>query len=278
MTTKPEYFPTVGKIAYEGPESTNPLAFKCYNPDEVIMGKTMKAWLRYAVCWWHSFNGGMGRDPFSFDKTQVRSCDKDDSMETYTERVHAAFEFFSKLGVKYYTFHDLDVAPQGKTIDESQRNLDVITDLMLQKQAETGIKCLWGIQNLFSDIKFKDGGATNPNLVTFAHACAQTRKAMEITKKLGGLNHVFWGGREGFMTPLNTDVRRELDHYAAFLKMVVDYKAKIGADFQLLVEPKPREPTVHHAVARESERLHKRELLAGPPSPLCICSTAPNTW
>eukprot|EP00759_Apiculatamorpha_spiralis_P031185 PhF_6_TR32946/c2_g1_i2/m.48464/K01805/xylA; xylose isomerase len=245
MSTTKEYFPGISKIQYEGPASTNPLAFKSYNPNEVVMGKPMKEWLRYAVCWWHTFNGGMGRDPFSSDKTHLRSWDKDESLETYKERVNAAFEFFSKLGVEYYTFHDIDVAPMGASIEEFERNLDAITDLMLAKQKETGIKLLWGTQNLFSAPMFKDGAATSPDFRVFARACAQTRKMLDITKKLGGENHVFWGGREGFMTQLNTDVRKELDHYAAFLSMVVEYKKKIGATYQLLIEPKPREPTTH---------------------------------
>jgi len=240
-----EYFPGIGKIQYEGPSSTKKLAFKSYNADEVILGKPMREWCRFAVCWWHTFNGGMGRDPFSMDKTHIRPWDKDDSMETFIERVHAAFEFFTKLGVDYYCFHDVDVAPQGANLTEFQKNLDEVTDLMLQKQQETGVKLLWGTQNLFSHIRYKDGASTSPDFNVFASACAQTRKMLETTKKLGGANHVFWGGREGFFCPMNTDVRKELDHMAAFMKMVVGYKKQIGADYQLLIEPKPREPSTH---------------------------------
>lgn len=240
-----EHFPTVEKIAFAGQSSKDPLAFKHYNKDEVVLGKPMKEWCRFAVCWWHTFNGGMGRDPFSFDKTQVRPWDKDDSLDTFLERVHSAFELFVKLGVEYYCFHDTDIAPQGKNLAEFQKNLDIVTDLMLQKQKETGVKLLWATQNMFSHIRYKDGASTSPDINVFAYACAQTKKTLELSKKLGGECHVFWGGREGFMTPLNTDVKRELDHMAAFLKMAVKYKEKIGHNPQFLIEPKPREPTVH---------------------------------
>jgi len=187
-----------------------------------------------------------GRDPFSSDKTHVRFWDKDDTLETYLERVHVAFEFFTKLGVEYYCFHDVDVAPQGASQEEFFKNLDIVTDLMLQKQKETGIKLLWCTQNMFSHNRYKDGASTSPDLDVFAFACAQTKKSLEISKKLGAENHVFWGGREGFQTPLNTDVRKELDHMAAFMKMAVEYKTKIGhKECQFLIEPKPREPTAH---------------------------------
>lgn len=179
------------------------------------------------------------------DKTHLRPWDQDDTLETFTERVNAAFEFFTKLGVDYYCFHDTDVAPQGASLEEFQKNLDIVTDMMLKKQEETGVKLLWGTQNLFSHIRYKDGASTSPDFNVFASACAQTRKMLELGKKLGAGNHVFWGGREGFMSPLNTDVRKELDHMAAFMKMAVAYKEKIGATYQLLIEPKPREPTAH---------------------------------
>lgn len=241
-----EHFPGIRKVEYKGPDCKDPLAFKYYNADEVILGKPMKEWCRFAVCWWHTFNGGMGRDPFSFDKTHQRPWDKDDSLETFKERVNVAFEFFQKLGVEYYCFHDVDVAPQGNSQEEFFQNLDTITDLMLEKQKETGIKLLWGTQNMFSHIRYKDGASTNPDINVFAYACAQTKKMIEISKKLGGANHVFWGGREGFATPHNTDVRMELDNMAAFLKMAVDYKEKIGhGSCQFLIEPKPREPCTH---------------------------------
>jgi len=239
------YFPGIAPIKFEGPESTNPLAFKYYNADEVIMGKTMKEWLRFAVCWWHTFNGQMGTDPFSSMKTHLRPWDKDSSLETFKTRVDVAFEFFTKLGVPYYCFHDTDVSPQGDSLEEFENNLDTITDLLLAKQKETGVKCLWVTQNLFSHTRYTNGAGTSPFFDSFAFGAWQVKKCLEIGKKLGAENHVFWGGREGFQTPLNTDVRAELDTYASLLKMAVDYKKKIGATCQLLIEPKPREPTAH---------------------------------
>lgn len=240
-----EFFPTVKKIQYEGPESTNPLAFKYYNADEEIMGKPMKEWCRFAVCWWHTFNGGMGTDPFSNVRTHLRDWDADNTMATFEKRVDAAFEFFTKLGVEYYCFHDVDVAPQGETLEDFQKNLDRVSDLLLAQQRKTGVKLLWCTQNLFSHPRYKDGAGTAPNFDAFAYGCAQTRKMLEIGKKLGEENHVFWGGREGFQTPLNTKVRHELDSLAAFLKMSLNYKNKIGSTAQMLIEPKPREPTAH---------------------------------
>lgn len=243
-----EHFPSIPNIPFKGPTSSNPLEFKYYNKDEVILGKPMKEWCRFAVCWWHTFNGGMGRDPFSFDKTHLRPWDKegDDSLEAHLQRVDVAFEFFVKLGVEYYCFHDCDVAPQGANLAEFMHNIDVVTDKMLQKQKETGVKLLWATQNMFSNPRYKDGASTSPDVDVFAYACAQTKKMIDVSKKLGGECHVFWGGREGFMTPLNTDVKRELDHMAAFLKMSVDYRNKIGHNkCQFLIEPKPREPCVH---------------------------------
>mmetsp|Transcript_34494 Transcript_34494/g.61032 ORF Transcript_34494/g.61032 Transcript_34494/m.61032 type:complete len:457 (-) Transcript_34494:117-1487(-) len=240
-----EYFPGVSKIKYEGPESLNPLAFKYYNEDEVLMGKTMKEWLRFAVAWWHTFNGGMGTDPFSNVKTHVRSWDKDSSMETFKTRVDVAFEFYSKLGVPYYCFHDVDVSPFGDSLEEYEKNLDMLSDMMLVKQKETGVKLLWATQNCFSHPRYSNGAATSPHFTSFAYACAQAKKCIEIGHKLGAENHVFWGGREGFQTALNTKVRDELDHLAAFLKMCVEHKKKIGATMQFLIEPKAREPTAH---------------------------------
>jgi len=206
----------------------------------------MKDWLRFAVAWWHTFNGQMGTDPFSGIKTHVRDWDKDSSMETFKTRVDVAFEFFQKLGVEYYSFHDVDVSPGFcPTVEEYEKNLDTITDLMLAKQKETGVKLLWGTQNIFSHPRYSNGAATSPNFHTFSWACAQTKKMIEVGHKLGAANHVFWGGREGFQTALNTNVKQEIDNMAAFLKMAVAYKKKIGAKMQFLIEPKAREPTAH---------------------------------
>merc|ERR1719460_944669 len=187
----------------------------------------------------------MGTDPFSNVKTHVRPWDVDDSMATYEKRVEVAFEFFSKLGVDYYCFHDIDVAPQGDSLQEFQKNLDKISDLLLAKQKETGIKLLWSTQNCFSNPRYKDGASTSPNFDSFAYTCAQTKKMLDIGKKLSEENHVFWGGREGFQTPLNTRIRQELDQMGAFMRMAVQYKKKIGSNAQMLIEPKPREPTAH---------------------------------
>jgi len=248
-SAKKEYFPGISKLKYEGPDSTNPLAFKYYNEDEVLMGKTMKEWLRFAVAWWHTFNGQMGTDPFSNVKTHLRDWDppvgQDATIETFKTRVDVAFEFFQKLGVPYYCFHDVDVSPFGDSLEEYEKNLDMISDLMLAKQKETGIKCLWATQNCFSHPRYSNGAATSPHFTSFAFACAQAKKAIEIGHKLGAENHVFWGGREGFQSALNTKVREELDHMATFLKMCVDHKKKIGATCQFLIEPKAREPTAH---------------------------------
>jgi xylose isomerase len=158
------HFPGIAPIKFEGPESTNPLAFKYYNADEVIMGKTMKEWLRFAVSWWHTFNGQMGTDPFSSMKTHLRPWDKDNSLETFKTRVDVAFEFFTKLGVEYYCFHDIDVAPEGNSLEEFEKNLDTITDLLLAKQKQTGVKCLWATQNLFSNPRYTNGAGPRLSL------------------------------------------------------------------------------------------------------------------
>jgi len=246
-TSEGEFFPGIPKIKYEGVDSKNPLSFRYYNPEEVIMGKKMKDWCRFAVCYWHTFSGTMGTDPFSGMRTHLRAWEKDGEtpMQTYETRVDAAFEFFSKLGVEYYCFHDCDVAPQGASLKEFQANLDIITDKLLKKQKETGIKLLWGTQNCFSHNRYKDGAATSPQFDAFAYTCAQTKKMLDVGKKLGAENHIFWGGREGFMTPLNTKIKDELDHLGGFLQMAVDYKKKIGFNAQFCIEPKPREPTAH---------------------------------
>jgi xylose isomerase len=240
-----EFFPTVKRILYEGPESTNPLAFKQYNAEEIILGKPMKEWCRFAVAWWHTFNGQMGTDPFSGTRTHIRPWDTDSSMATYERRVEVAFEFFTKLGVEYYCFHDIDVAPEGASLEEFQSNLDRISDLLLAQQKKTGVKLLWSTQNCFSNPRYTNGAATSPDFDSFAYACAQTKKMLDIGKKLSEENHVFWGGREGFQTPLNTEIRKELDNLASFLKMAVAYKKKIGSNAQMLIEPKAREPTAH---------------------------------
>jgi xylose isomerase len=238
------YFPEVQKIKYEGPESKNPLAFRHYNPSELVEGKTMKDHLRFAVCYWHTFRG-TGSDPFG-PGCNVRPWeDGTDSVEMAQKRVRVAFEFIEKLDAPYYCFHDRDVAPEGKNLKETNANLDAVVKVLKEEQQRTGIKLLWGTANLFSNKRFMHGASTSPNADVFAYAAAQVKKALEVTKELGGENYVFWGGREGYSNLYNTDLKRELDHLAKFFHLAVEYKKKIGFGGQFLIEPKPKEPTVH---------------------------------
>jgi len=239
-----EWFPSINKIKYEGPTCINPLAFKYYNPDEILMGKSMEEWLRFSVCYWHTFRG-TGGDPFGFPTLSHEWDDGSNSIDNAKRRIRVAFEFFEKLGVKYYTFHDCDISPEGANWKETCENLDIISDYLLEYQKKTGIKLLWGTANLFSHPKYMNGGTTSPDFTAYAYAAAQVKKAMEVTHKLGGKNYVFWGGREGYNSMLNTDLKRELNHHAQFLKMARSHKEKIGASFQFLIEPKPREPMKH---------------------------------
>ena len=237
------YFKTE-KIKYEGPKSKNPLSFKYYNPDEVINGKTMKDHLRFAMSYWHTLTY-MGTDQFG-GTTMSRDWDNtDDLMKQAKERVYAGFELMEKLQIPFFCFHDVDIAPRGKTLAETNKNLDEIVAVIKEEMKRTGIKCLWGTTNAFSDDKFVHGAGTSNNATVFAYAASQIKKAMEITLELGGENYVFWGGREGYETLLNTDVELELDNYARLLQMAVDYAEEIGFTGQFLIEPKPKEPTKH---------------------------------
>jgi xylose isomerase len=238
-----EYFSGIGQIKYEGPDSTNPLAFKYYDPEQMVGEKKMKDHLRFAMSYWHTMTGG-GTDPFG-QATMERSYNELEGIELSRAQVDAAFELMSKLGVQYFCFHDLDLAPEGNSLSEKLAYLDEVVDLVEAKMKETGIKCLWGTTNAFSHPRFMHGAATSPNADVFAFAAAQVKKALEITKRLGGENYVFWGGREGYETLLNTDMGLELDNFARFLKMARDYARKIGFTGQLLIEPKPKEPTKH---------------------------------
>ena len=231
-------------VLFEGPDSKNPLAFRHYNPSEVVEGKTMKDHLRFAVAWWHTMRG-TGGDPFGPGCAVRPWEDGSDSLEMALKRVDVAFEFMSKLGVPYYCFHDRDVAPEGKDLSETNKNLDAVVKKLKEAQAKTGIKLLWGTANLFTNKRFVHGASTSCNADVFAYAAAQVKKALEVTKELGGTNYVFWGGREGYHTLYNTNLRREFDHLAKFLHMAVEHKKKIGLDAQFLIEPKPREPTTH---------------------------------
>lgn len=237
-------FPDVPKIKYEGPDSTNPLAFRHYNESELVEGKSMKDHLRFAVCYWHTFRG-TGGDPFGPGCAVRPWEDGTDSLDMALKRVDVAFEFMEKLGVPYYCWHDRDVSPEGANLTETNKNLDAVGKKLKEQQQKTGIKLLWGTANLFSNKRFVHGASTSCNADVFAYSAAQVKKALELTKELGGENYVFWGGREGYMTLWNTDLKRELDHLARFFHMAVDYKKKIGFTGTFLIEPKPHEPTSH---------------------------------
>lgn len=238
------YLEAFKSIQFEGSKSQNPLAFKYYNKDEIILGKPMKEHLKYSVAYWHTFTY-LGVDPFG-KETMDRPWDipKDD-MEKAKNRVKVAFEFMEKLGVEYFCFHDRDIAPEGKTLEETNQRLDIIVSLIEQEMKRTGIKLLWGTANLFSNKRFMNGAATSPNAEVFAYAAAQTKKAIEITHRLNGAGYTFWGGREGYETLLNTDMALEQDNFARFLKLAVQYKNEIGFKGQFYIEPKPKEPTKH---------------------------------
>jgi len=239
-----DYFPDVPRIPYEGPDSKNRLAFHHYNPDEVVENRTLREHLRFSVCYWHTFRG-TGSDPFGAPTLQRPWDDGSDSIDNAQRRVDAAFEFIEKLGAPFYCFHDRDVAPDGDTLADANRNLDAIADHLQAAQERTGVQLLWGTANLFSHPRYMHGAATSPNADVFAYAAAQVKKAIEVTHRLGGENYVFWGGREGYMNLYNTDMKRELDHLARFMHMAVEHAKSIGFTGQFLFEPKPKEPTKH---------------------------------
>jgi xylose isomerase len=243
--SKPKsHFPAIAQIAYEGPRSENALSFKHYNPDEVVDGKTLSEHLRFGIAYWHAFRG-TGADPFG-PGTIVRPWESGkDPVSVAKVRMDAAFEFFQKIRAPFWCFHDRDIAPEGKTLAESNKYLDAIVAHAKELQKATGVKLLWGTANLFSNPRFLAGASTNPDAHVFAYAAAQVKKAMEATLELGGENYVFWGGREGYETLLNTNLKREQDHLARFLGMAVDYAKEIGFKGQFLIEPKPKEPTKH---------------------------------
>ncbi len=237
-------FPDIDKIRYEGPTSKNPLGFKHYNADEIVEGKSMRDHLRFSVAYWHTMRNPLS-DPFGVGTAQMPWDDGSDSLENALNRVRVAFEFFEKLGAPFYCFHDRDVAPEGANLAETNRHLDAVVELLKQEQERTGVRLLWGTACLFTHPRYLHGAATSCNADAFAYAAAQVKKALEVTHYLGGDGYVFWGGREGYSTLLNTDMKRELDHLAAFLHMAVDYKKKIGFEGQFYIEPKPMEPTKH---------------------------------
>ena len=239
-----EYFPGIGQIAFEGKESDNPLAFKYYDENRVVAGKTMKEHFKFAVAYWHTMCG-TSSDPFGRGTKAFPWLVAADPVQQAKDKMDAAFEFITKLGVPYYCFHDFDLIDEGDTIAESERRLQVIADYAKEKQAASGVKLLWGTANLFSHPRYMNGAGTNPDFGVLAYAGCQLKNALDITIALGGENYVFWGGREGYMSLLNTDMKRELEHFARFLHMAKDYARKNGFEGNFFIEPKPAEPSKH---------------------------------
>ncbi len=243
-TGNKEYFKSIGKIKFEGRESQNPLAFKFYDENKMIDGKTMKDHLRFAVAYWHTFCGA-GSDPFGGDTMSFPWDTGNNPMEKARNKMDAAFEFITKLGVPFYCFHDFDTVEEASTIAESEKRLQTIVDYAKEKQKESGVKLLWGTANLFSHKRYMNGAATNPDFNVITHAATQVKNALDATIALGGENYVFWGGREGYSSLLNTNMKREIEHMARFLHMAKDYARKNGFKGTFLIEPKPMEPTKH---------------------------------
>ena len=239
-----EFFPDIEPIRYEGPDSDNHLSFKYYDENYVIAGKTMKEHFRFAMAYWHSMCNA-GGDPFGPGTRRFPWDVSADPMENAKARLEAAFEFMTKMGIPYYCFHDRDIAPEGGSVQESGKNLKTMVDLALRRQADTGIKLLWGTANLFGNPRYMNGAATNPDFSVVCQAGAQVKSAIEATVALGGENYVFWGGREGYSYLLNTNTAKELDHMGRFLQMARDYGRKIGFTGTYLIEPKPMEPSLH---------------------------------
>ena len=239
-----EYFSGIEKIPFEGTESDNPLAFRYYDSEKEIGGKTLENHLRFAVAYWHSF-GPNGADPFGIDTKDYPWLTAADPIARSIEKMDAAFEFITKLGVPYYCFHDFDIAAEGQSLSESENMLARMVDYALKKQSDSGVKLLWGTANLFSNPRYMNGSATNPDFAVLAYAGAQVKNALDATIRLGGENYVFWGGREGYMSLLNTDMKKELNHLAIFLQKARDYGRKNGFKGSFLIEPKPMEPMKH---------------------------------
>ncbi|WP_336785091.1 xylose isomerase [Paenibacillus sp. MMO-177] len=237
------YFANIGKIQFEGKGSDNPLAFKHYDPKQVVLGKTMEEHLRFAVAYWHTFNAN-GTDPFG-NATMIRGWDKFDGLDRSKARVEANFEFLDKIGAPFYAFHDVDIAPEGATLQETNKNLDVIVAMLKDHQQQSGKKLLWNTVNMFSNPRYVHGAGTTCNADVYAYAGAQLKKGLEVGKELGAENYVFWGGREGYENLLNTDMGFELDNLARLYHMAIAYAKEIGFDAQFLIEPKPKEPTKH---------------------------------
>jgi len=239
-----EFFKNIPKIKYEGPSSDNPLAFKYYDPDRVIMGKPMKEHLRFSMAWWHNLCA-TGADMFGVGTADKSFGAEVGTMEHARAKVDAGFEFMEKLGIEYFCFHDVDLVPEADTIAETNARLDQITDYIKEKMKATGKKLLWGTANLFSNPRYMNGAGSTNSADVYCFAAAQIKKALDITVKLGGKGYVFWGGREGYETLLNTDMKFELDNIARLMKMAVEYGRSIGFEGDFYIEPKPKEPTKH---------------------------------
>jgi len=244
ITGDKEFFKGIGSIKFEGVESDNPLAFKWYDENKVVAGKTMKEHLRFAVCYWHTFCN-TGADPFGPGTKQFAWDAAGDAGQRAKDKMDAAFEFITKLGVPYYCFHDIDLVDEGANLKEYESRLQAIVDYAKQKQNASGVKLLWGTANVFSNPRYMNGASTNPDFAALAYAGTQVKNALDATIALGGENYVFWGGREGYMSLLNTNMKRELDHLARFLTMARDYARKQGFKGVFFIEPKPCEPTKH---------------------------------
>lgn len=239
-----EYFPQIGKIPFEGPESKNVMAFHYYQPEKVVMGKKMKDWLKYAMAWWHTLGDASG-DQFG-GSTRSYEWDKaDNALQRAKDKMDAGFEIMQKLGIEYFCFHDVDLIELADDIDEYEANMKAITDYALEKISGTNIKLLWGTANVFSHKRYMNGAATNPDFDVVARAAVQIKNAIDATIKLGGSNYVFWGGREGYMSLLNTDQKREKEHLAQMLTLARNYARSKGFNGTFLIEPKPMEPTKH---------------------------------
>lgn len=237
------YFNNVNKIEFEGNKSTNPYAFKFYNPKEIVAGKTMEEHLRFAMAYWHTLTAG-GSDPFGAE-TAVRPWGNYSGMDLAKARVEAGFEFMDKLNMPYFCFHDVDIAPEGNSLREFYSNIDTIVDMVEEHMKSSGKKLMWNTANMFTNPRYMHGAGTTCNADVYAHAAAQVKKGLEVGKRLGAENYVFWGGREGYETLLNTDMGLELDNLARLFNMAIDYAREIGFDAQFLIEPKPKEPTKH---------------------------------
>jgi len=238
------YFPSVGQIKFEGKESKNPLSFRYYNPEKVVYGKTMAEWFKFSMAWWHTLCAD-GGDPFGGQTQKHPWVGAADALQAAKDKMDAGFEFMQKMGIEYYCFHDIDLVSEGDSIETYEANLKALVAYAKQKQAETGIKLLWGTANVFSHERYMNGASTNPDFDTAARAMVQIKNAIDATIELGGRGYVFWGGREGYMSLLNTDMKREKQHLATMLTMARDYARSKGFKGVFLIEPKPMEPTKH---------------------------------